>query len=323
VDRLGLTWSAGARLLYTGGVRGYDAAGIVVAEESYYDLAFTTGLGRRFESLGIAIGAGATYLREHLAVEDGDGFTFSLGASYAFRGHRLDIVARDLGGRLTFDDRAYDIDERLILGYGYRFFQNWGTLGMGTQVTLSQGEFRRLDAGVSYDPNRYLTLRTGLGHDSNVIDAGNMPVTAGLGIHVGDVAVDYAFTPRQYFGDTHTFSIGFAFGARSGPSWSQREATAPVFASSPAAPPVDAVKPPDGAGGVFLIVGGTHNRMESAEAEVRALELLQIPATAEAFGEQFRVIIDRFEERSKAVDALRRLRYQGYQFAIVVEKGRS
>jgi hypothetical protein len=326
VERLGFFNDTATTEIYTGGLKGYDATEFVVAEESYYDLAFTAGLGRRFEGLGIAVGVGATYLREHLAVEDGNAFTFSLSASYAYRSHRFDVIARDLGGRLRFEDRAYAIDERLILGYGYQFFRPWGSIGLGSQVTVSRGEMQRIDAGVSYDPNRYLTLRSGVGHSEVAIDDGGVPLTAGIGVHLGDANFDYAFTPRQYFGDTHTFSLGFTIGGVRTTQEPPPVASSPVFATSPAAPPVDAGnragEPSTDDGEVFLIVGGIHDRLENAQAEVRALELLQISSSAESFGEHFRVVVNRFEARDDAVEALRKLRYQGYKFAIVVEKGR-
>ena len=316
VEPMGLTWSLGARLLYSGDLRGYDAAGAVVAEENYYDMALTTGFGKRFDSLGLAFGAGVTYIREHLAVEDGNAVTYTAGLSYALRGHRLEFIAQDLGGALEFDDRSYDIDPRYIVGYGYLMQQHWGIIGVGTQAMFARGKLSRIDAGVSYDPNRFLTLRTGMGHTAETTANTKVPITAGMSVHMGDVSLDYAFTPRQYFSDTHTFAIRFAFGGfHSHLDEPTPELTAPVFSSSPAAAPTQS----QGAGNqTYTIVAGAHSRVESAEAEARALLLLKIPAVVEQSGDQYQVVIERFDTREAAVAALRSLRNRGHRFSIVV-----
>lgn len=317
---LGLTWSAGARLLYSGDLSGYDATGSIVAEERYYDMAFTSGFGKRFDSIGLSLGGGVTYLREHLAVEDGNGVTFTLGAAYTYRGHRLSAAVQDLGGRLRFQDRSYDIDARTIVGYGYRIRQHWGILGLGSQATFARDRIQRVDFGLSYDPNRYLTLRSGFGHSSETTAAAEVPLTAGMSIHLGDVSLDYAFTPRQYFSDTHTISVRFAFGSyRASSAPSAVPATAPVFASSPAARPGGSVDSgADGPESGYLIIAGTHRRHDSAEAEARSLQLLKIPARVESIGDQYWVVVERHDTRDKAVAALRTLRQRGHRFSIVV-----
>jgi hypothetical protein len=322
VEPLGLTWSLGARLLYAGDLQGYDATGSVVSEERYYDMALTTGFGKRFESLGLSFGAGVTYLREHLAVEDGRGLTYTVGLSYAYRNHRLDVIAQDLGGSLEFDDHRYDIDERTIVGYGYLLRQQWGNIGLGTQATFTRGRFSRLDAGVSYDPNRFMTLRTGFGHTVETTSASEVPLSAGMSVHMGDVSLDYAFTPRQYFADTHTFSIRFAFGGYHRAADMPVHDTAPIFSSSPAAPGADPTPavPVDATGREqsYVIVAGNHSRLESAEAEVRSLLLLKVPAVVEQNGDHYWVVVERFDSRDAAVAQLRNLRNLGHQFSIIV-----
>ena len=70
------------RLLYSGGLKGYDDALAVVSEESYYDLGFTTSISRNFDKIGLSLGAGVTFIREHLIPTDGNGYSFSFGATY-------------------------------------------------------------------------------------------------------------------------------------------------------------------------------------------------------------------------------------------------
>jgi hypothetical protein len=320
VRSLGLTWSTGARLLYMGDLKGYDATGQVVADERYYDLAVSSGVGTSFDDIGVSLGADVTYIREHLAVEDGDGLTFALGASYAHGGHRLGVSAQDLGGNLEFADRGYEIDSRYLVGYGHVFREAWGSMMLGAEATFSRGEFDRVDAGVSYGFNRYLTLMSGFGHSNTTATGNDMPIRAGLSVQVGDMSVDYAYAPQQYFSDTHTFSVRFAF--RGNGDWESRDIAAP-YPSGPISQPVSTAAPevapaPGKAVPAYLIVAGTHASLESAEAEARALRLLKIPARAQSVGSRFRVVVDRYDTQPEAAQALREFRNKGHEFAIIV-----
>jgi hypothetical protein len=315
VRSLGLTWSGGARLLYAGDVNGYDAAGLVVSQERYYDMAFSTGLGKRFDRLGLAVGGGVTYVREHLAVEDGNALTFSLGASYQRGAHRLQVAAQDLGGRLQFDDRSYDIDSRYIFGYGHLLNGAWGTVMLGAQATYASDGFERVDAGVCYGVNQYLSLMSGVGHATQSTSSGDVPIKAGLSIHAGQLSLDYAYSPQQYFSDTHTFSLRLSFGSP-GP-WGATNANG--LSAAPSGAP-NSIAPPSSGGATtsYLIVAGTHGSLESAEAEARALRLLKIPARAQNAGGRYRVVVDSYTSREDAAKALRSYRNHGHEFAIIV-----
>jgi cell division protein FtsN len=143
-----------------------------------------------------------------------------------------------------------------------------------------------------------------------------------MSVHMGDVSLDYAFTPRQYFADTHTFSIRFAFGGYHRAADMPVHDTAPIFSSSPAAPGADPTPavPVDATGREqsYVIVAGNHSRLESAEAEVRSLLLLKVPAVVEQNGDHYWVVVERFDSRDAAVAQLRNLRNLGHQFSIIV-----
>lgn len=326
VDALGLTWGLGARLLYAGDLNGYDDAGQLVAEEQYYDMAVTTGVGKRFKRIGLSFGAGVTYIREHLAVEDADGVSYTFGAAYTLRRHRLEFAAQDVGGRLDFSDRSYRLDSRYIIGYGYHLDRSWGAFELGTQATLSRGELTRVEAGVSYLANRYLTLRSGFGHATETTAEADLPFSGGLSVHVGTVTLDYAFTPRQYFSDTHTVGLRYRFGG-GGPSPIPvpRGHMAPVFSSSPAsqspATSMGWAPTAEQTGSQYLIVGGAHARPEDAAAEARALRQLKIPALVQQVGTRHWVVIDHFDSREAAAKSLSAFQNDGHKFSIIAVNG--
>jgi hypothetical protein len=338
VPRLGLVWSLGTRLLYSGDIQGFDADQNVVETESYYGLSFTSAVSRRFASTGIAIGAGVTYSREHLPGETGDGVSFSLGTSYARSGHRLDLFAENLGGTLSFAGRDYPIETRYVAGYGYSIIGGSGRLDLGAQAVISKFEVKQVEFGGAYRFNRFMTVRMGYNHALDAATQNTMPLSAGLGFRRGGFSLDYAYTSQEYFSSTHTFSVGFSFGGTPAAFQSQNtpQATStaqpPVVANASASsgPAVPAASPevrsatprpaPELPKTSYLVAGGVHARLESAEAEVRALRLLKVRASVERSGEQYRVIVARFDSRDRAETALVTYENRGHKFRILTQR---
>jgi hypothetical protein len=323
----GLTWSLGSRVLYSGGLQGFDASGNVVDESAFYDLALSTGLSKRFDSVGLAIGAGVTYVREHQPLQTGNAVLFSVGASYEYLGNRFEVHATDFGADLSFDGQTYPIDSRVIFGYGRAINRSWGSLDLGAQLEILKSEQKRFQVGGAYHINRFLTVRSGVQHSFNAPSSSEMPITAGLGFHYNAFSIDYAYTAQDYFPATHTFSFNYGFGAGAHSS-----ADASAHTSRAATPrrnePVAAVPSPVGSSGQgknaagvsYLVVAGTHGRLESARAEVRALRLLNVPAVTEKVGNSYRVLIGRYDSLSAANKAANEFLKKGHRFEVVQEQ---
>ncbi len=327
----GLTVSLGTRMLYSGGLKGYNALSQVVDEESYYDMALTAGLSKRFGSLGLALGGDVTYLREHLPNGDGSGFTYSLGMSYRFGRNRFSVSAENIDGTISFPGREYKIRNRVVVGYGRVVTSRLGSLDLGAEVSASQSEYERFRVGGTYALNRYLSVSGGLDHNAANTSQVDLPFSAGLGVHFDRFAFDYAYTPQEYFSSTHTVSLGLAFGeseSTGGPKPSQPGAAVPGRpvsdrgASSPVLPPTGGLPnstPAEEPGpGSFAVVAGWHSRLESASAEVRALELLKVPAVIETNSRgSYRVLIARYDTLAKAQEAVKNFEKRGHRFTII------
>lgn len=319
----GITFSLGTRLLYSGGLQGFDTGGNVVEESSYYDLGISAGLSKQL-GLGLALGGGATYVREAQPAQAGSAVLFSAGASWQRGPHRVDVYAADFGGELKFDDRNYPIESRVVFGYGHTLDRAWGMLDFGAELTATRSDERRIDIGAAYHLNQFVTVRSGAFHNFNGSESSQMPITAGLGFEYNAFAIDYAYTAQEFFPATHTFSLVYAFG----------QSTMPTSASGP--PPVTPVQsqpvrtvpsttgmqqPQSRMGQVtYLLVGGLHSRLESARAEVRALRLLNVPAVTEKTGDRFRVIIGRYDTLEEANRAANSFLKNGHRFEIIHEQ---
>jgi len=311
-----LKWSLGSRLLYSGGLTGYDSSEQPVAEGSFYDLAFSTGLSRRFRSIGLDLGFGVTYVREHLPLENASGVVYSVGATYRRAGHRFELFAQDLGGSLKFPGRAYPIDSRYGFGYGRTFRVAWGSFDVGAQLTVSRSDYQRVQVGASYLANPLLTLRTGFEHVFAGPTSTQLPVRAGLGVHIGSISLDYAYTSQKYFSSTHTVSFGYSFGSEAGKSSGASRRRAPHRSTQD-----EITKASAAVASRYAVFAGTHGRLESAQAEARALRLLKVPAVVETSGAYYRVLIGKYDSQKDAKKALSKYRGQGHVFTLEVING--
>jgi hypothetical protein len=351
----GYTFSLGSIFLYSGDLQGFDDALNVVSNESYYDLGATAAIAKRF-GFGLSLGFGTTYLRQRLYPQDGNGYAFDAGASYETGPYMVHAAVRNFGGKVSFSDVDYTVDSQKLIGAARIFDAGVGRVYAGGQVVFSSAGPTRLELAADFRPHQLFSLKAALKDVSGTQDD-HMGLDAGFGIHYGKIAIDYAYTPREYFSSTHTFSIVFEPGA-GGRSRTYREEqarqeeaparqekrqtaktqpkaqgpahTAPVVdpASDPRtkpAKPAQPVTPPAAAQEpvmVYLVVAGIHGWESSARAEARSYEVLDIPATVERIGQKYRVVIGRYEKRKDAISVINKFKKSGQRFTLVEEPAR-
>jgi hypothetical protein len=329
----GWSFSAGTAFLYSGDLAGYDEALNVVAEESYYDLSAVGAVTRRFDTIGLSLAFGATYLRQHLYPADGNGFAFTAGAVYEVSNNVFHVAAENFGGSVSFPDADYPVDNRNTLGYGRVFDTGHGNVLAGAQVVLSSAVPTRLELGVAYRFTRLLSVRTAV-KDVLTSQSESVNIDAGFSIDYNWLSLDYAYTPREYFSNTHTFSVSFRFmgirGYKESSDPSRQVDTAPVTDSSPAAknpagPAAISVTPGATSKSAaprvhYLLIAGTHATKRGAEDEVRSFEILDIQARVGHFGGKYHVVLGRYSSRKDAEKAQEKLGRAGRDMHIVVDR---
>ncbi len=337
----GLVLSLGSGFLYSGGLQGYDDALNVVEEESYYDVSLIGGVSKQIGA-GLSVGLSGTYLRQHLLPDDGDGYALTAGASFQRGKYIAHAVARNLAGKVSFQDAEYDVDREEIVGLGRIFDAGWGSLHAGVQMVWSTSAPARLEMGANYRFHTMFSVRTAL-KDVSGEQSDLMGLDAGFGVRYQKVAFEYAFTPREYFSGTHTFSLCFTPGDGGTPSYGSNEisvsaapptpaATSPTPTSTPPArvvskplpatpqtKPVAAAAPAVKPAVRYVVLAGTHGWESSARAEARSLELVGIPAAVETIGGTYRVVIGVFDTRAAAMSAIRKHDKSGLKFRLVEE----
>jgi len=309
----------GTTLLYSGSLQGYDASANVVSEDSYYDLGLDLALSHQFESMGLSLAGGVTYVREHVLPSDGSGYAVSLGASYWHGPNLFHAAARDLAGSVSFAAGTWDIASEYMAGAGRVFRSGVGQFFAGLQASSSDAYGSRIRFGVDYAITPAVTIRSGINDDLDDSQAGTS-FNAGFGMRYGAFALEYAFTPQDYFSSTHTFSLSYRFGA---PALTPVTPTVPTGDLAPPLPsspsPGKTPRPqsmPD-TGTEFLLVAGSHASRESAQSEAHTLELLNIPTEIASEGPRFRVIVGRFATYDEADRVRIRYRGKGHDFTII------
>jgi len=308
----------GTTLLYSGGLQGYDAATNVVTEDSYYDLGIDVALAHHFESTGLSLAGGVTYVREHVLPSDGSGYAFQLGASYWHGPNLFHAAMRDVAGTVNFSSGAWDIASEWMAGAGRVFNSSVGQFFAGLQGSSSDAYGTRIRVGVDYAITPAFTLRSGLNDNLDDTQAGTS-VNAGFEMRYGAFALDYAYTPQEYFSSAHTFSLSYRFGSHGATPFGA------VVPEGDLAPPIPIAQPdvippapaPTRGQTMFMLVAGSHASMESAQSEVHALELLKIPSQIEPEGPHFRVVVGRYTTFDEADRARMQYRGKGHDFLIV------
>ncbi|HET6348296.1 MAG TPA: SPOR domain-containing protein [Candidatus Krumholzibacteria bacterium] len=318
LGRGGTVLGVGTTLLYSGGLQGYDPASNVVSEESYYDLGLDVAVSHRLVVTGLSVAVGATYLREHVVPTDGTGYAFHAGASYWHGRNLVQAAVRDFGGSVSFGSDSWAIAPEWLAGAGRVFDSSVGKFLVGVQAANSEAYGTRLRLGVDYVINEMFTLRSGL-NDNLDHGQSDAPFNTGFAVHYGGLVMEYAYSPQEYFASTHTFSLGYVFGAPSGSATAR-----PGVPIGDLAPPVPQTvsdapgkSPLPNAAREFLLVAGSHGTLDSARAEARSLQLLKIPTEIASEGPRYRVIVGRFstfDEAAKARDTYRDL---GHVFIIL------
>ena len=309
----GTVLGVGTTLLYSGGLEGYDDALNVVSEESFYDFGLDVAISHQFGS-GFSAAAGMTYVREHVLPEDGSGYAFNLGGSYWRGANMIHAAFRDLGGAVDFASDSWQIAPEGIAGGGHIFDSHVGQFFAGMQVASSDAYGTRARLGVDYAINPMFTLRTGFNDNFDETQSGSS-FNAGFGMKYGTFAIEYAYTPQEYFASAHTFSLLYSFDAST--QGGHPGATVPPGDLSPPIPDAPPVRVSHPGAGPYLLVAGAHASIESARSEAHALELLKIPAEVDNEGPRFRVVIGRFTSFGDADRVRNRYRHNGHVFQII------
>ncbi|RMH57616.1 MAG: type IX secretion system membrane protein PorP/SprF [Candidatus Hydrogenedentota bacterium] len=163
-------------------------------------------LNRRFEW-----GMSLKFLHLRIDEETSNGLAYDAGLIYqpTGRNYRFGVTLQNLGFLSKFREEADDLPLNLKLSAAGSFVKNRLKLALDANFPIDNSPI--LNFGAEFTPVKALALRAGYRFDNNNSDFKGY--TAGLGIHIADVSLDYAYTPFELLGNNHRFALGVEFGA--------------------------------------------------------------------------------------------------------------
>lgn len=204
-------------LLGSGNIDGYDSSGNPTGTLSYRNTGFLFGFGASPDTLSFlprlpidyAVGARLKAVTARLGDGSGAGFAFDLGAQAMLADMSLggvsitDITFGLVLGNL-FGTMSYDTTQEAFL-MEFRMGASALFLDM-VRAAVDMNLSGSVNVGLAYQPVPTLELRLG------VISQGPTSITAGIGVNVEGVLIDYAYASHP-LGGSHRVSLTLDFSA--------------------------------------------------------------------------------------------------------------
>jgi hypothetical protein len=167
------------------------------------DISLGAGAGLRL-SPGFSLGAGITYIREKVWLEESSGLSFDFGlASFPLPGLTLAAAAQNIGPGVTMVTREYRLPRSLRAGLGYEAPLPLGRASISYEIHKPLDNRPVHGLGLEYMPLSWAALRGGWR-----VNDPSSGLTAGMGLSQGGWILDYAYVPGKHaLGETHRFTL--------------------------------------------------------------------------------------------------------------------
>ena len=171
-----------------------------------YDAALSVGYAR--QSMGLEWGVTAKLIYEKIYFSSVTAVAFDLGARRSWERWSLGASLRNLGRSGTLRDERVLLPWDGLVGAAYRHPVGPHWLRLTADVRYAPDYFETLHLGAEMEVASKLALRCG--YRTGLVErTGDSSLTAGLGLRLGPVRVDYAYIPgRAGLGGGHSVSLG-------------------------------------------------------------------------------------------------------------------
>ena len=197
------------RYLDYGKLENRTDTGALIGEFHPMDLIFTLNFGYRITPNQYA-GINANALYEKIDTASAYGYTFDLGYTYLsfIKGQKFSAAIKNIGKTSAMENETIDLPISFELGAIQEYYIN--TIMLSGELKLikhiDDDEFKAV-LGTKVELNRILDVK--LGYKLN-FDAESF--TAGFGINLKRIALDYAYVPFKYhINDVHIIGLTYKF----------------------------------------------------------------------------------------------------------------
>lgn len=215
----GLSWGVLANYLHVGDIDRTVATSLPTGDGfsetgsfSTYDMALGASVAGPFIMEGLSMGTTLKFLRESLADASSNGAALDAGVIYqgnVERSWNMGASVQNAGFASKFSDAAVKLPMTLRVGASGQPFAQWLFSTDFVKRVDTAGE---ADIGAEVTPKRFFSLRVGYRYAFNNPDLGGLSnFSAGIGIRIQRMSLDYAFVPLGDLGTTHRISLNFRF----------------------------------------------------------------------------------------------------------------
>ena len=157
----------------------------------------------------LGLGASLKLIRQVIDDEDGNAYAGDIGAIYqATDKMTLGASVNNIGSEMKLVEEGFPLPAEGRVGAAYKAFKN---LLLSADVK-SDAENVSAHIGSEIKVIEALALRAGFKTDT-ISDIDTMSgLSAGIGINIANLMLDYAWVPYGDLGDTHRISLGLKFG---------------------------------------------------------------------------------------------------------------
>ena len=204
-DRTAIAFSAS--VLDYGNIEGRDLTGFPTGNIGGGDgvLAFTLAY-RRTKNLGVGLTAKA--MREKLDDNKAAAVAFDFGMiqQTGVPGLFIGASVQNLGSRIQFIKQSDPLPFTYRMGAAWNFYER--RFQLGADILKRRDSDFEYNLGLEYRPIRLFALRAGYSTENDLNDG----VTAGFGIDISALHLDYAYVPYGDLGNTHRMTLTFKYG---------------------------------------------------------------------------------------------------------------
>jgi long-subunit fatty acid transport protein len=156
-------------------------------------------------------GMNAKYIKETLETQNASAFAADFGFLYRAESYKVGATIQNLGPKMKFVREESALPQLISLGVARNFLAE--KLLVAVDASKYNDNELTYHAGLDYNVASVMSLRTGFETTpSNQIDVNGLTgLSAGVGLHIGALTVDYAFRPFGDLGDTHRVSLLIKF----------------------------------------------------------------------------------------------------------------
>ncbi len=302
-------------------ISGVDQFDNPTGEFRVYDMAVTAGLARPL-TRAISAGANVKLIRQTFADVSGTGGALDLGAKAVFQGTTFGAAVQNLGPSLSLGGSPYPLPRQIRFGASRAFYND--RVLLAADYNIPRDYYKDVRIGTEVRPHEIVALRLGYRRELGSSGDPSTGISFGLGLHVKQLALDYAMTPSNAFDDVHRFSFGYSFGGggeERTPEPRKPEPETPAPPPPPAGPKVIARATPRPASPVPAAIAVSPKQVAAAPAEAapasRPVEKGSAPLPAPApkqslRGVQYDVVLGVFQSEESARSELKALEILGF-----------